>query len=153
MRRRWSVILPIYGLALFALITLGSARAERQRPFSASGRYFYWGAMRLDTDPLNKHVGSTRRVPCENGEDGCIEWDPETIWITPGVPERLLVLTAVPSFLIEVALLTGSRKLGISQIPVFFISLPILLFAWFYFLGWLIDRHRYKRRLKLAPAR
>ena len=152
MRRRWSVILPIYELALFSLITLGSARAERRKSFSPSGRYFYWGATRLDSDPLNKHVGSTKRVPCENGEAGCIEWDPETIWITPGVPERLLVLTVIPSFLIEAAVLVASAKLGINQVPVFFISMPILLFSWFYFLGWLVDRRRYNKMLKSTPA-
>lgn len=81
-----------------------------------------------------------------------MEWDPVYIWIEPGILQKTLVLSAIPAFLIEALVLSGSAKLGMNQIPVFFISMPIFLFAWFYFLGWLIDRRRYKRMLKSVPA-
>jgi hypothetical protein len=35
-------------------------------------------------------------------------------------------------------------RLGISQVLTFMFSRPILLFAWYYFLGWLLDQWRQK---------
>ena len=152
MRHRWSIILPIYGLTLFTFISYGSFRMSKERPILRSGHFFYWGAVRLNSDPLNKHVQPPKPKACPEGQTGCMEWDPETIWIEPGVPQKILILSAIPAFLVEIAFLNAAAKLGISQIPVFFISMPISIFAWFYFIGWLFDRRRYKRTLKSAPA-
>ncbi len=153
MRRRWSLILPIYGLTLFMLITGFSINARREGRYPSDSSAFYWGAERLETDPLNKHPRpQTRPAPCEEPGGNCVEWDPVYVWIEPGILQKVLVLSALPSFLIEGLVLSGSAKLGLNQIPIFFISMPIFLFAWFYLLGWLIDRRRNKRMLKSATA-
>ena len=142
MRRRWRLILPIYGLLLFVAITISSIRrTDHQRRIGEGSRYFWWGAVRLDSDPQNRHPRAPILRPCENGEPNCVTWDPE-----PGILERIIILSAIPAFLIEAGALAASSRLGINQIPVFMISMPILIVTWFYFLGWLIDRWRYKRR-------
>jgi hypothetical protein len=135
-------------LLLFALITGFSLQAHHQHRWGSGTRFFWWGAERLDSDPLNKHSQLGTPKPCATDEPTCDAWDPEYIWVEPGVLQRVLVLSAVPAFLIEIPLLLASSKLGISQIPVFFVSLPMLIFAWFYFLGWRIDRLRYRRQLR-----
>ena len=33
---------------------------------------------------------------------------------------------------------------SISEVPTFFVSMPLLVFAWFYLIGWLLDRWRHK---------
>ena len=122
MRKRWSVILPIYGLVLFG------------------GRYFWWGTLRLDPDPLNRYLPPAHREACADNEPNCVAWDPQTIWVEPGAWQKLLILTALPAFIAVILPMLITTKLGISQILVFFISVPICLSAWFYFLGCLIDR-------------
>jgi hypothetical protein len=34
---------------------------------------------------------------------------------------------------------------GMNQILSFMISMPLLIFGWFYFVGWLLDRWSFKR--------
>jgi hypothetical protein len=66
--------------------------------------------------------------------------------------ESVLVLTAVPAFLAGAALIAGLGKLGVSQVWTFMLSMPLLIGAWFYLVGWLIDRWR-GRRIKRAVLR
>jgi hypothetical protein len=56
-----------------------------------------------------------------------------------------LILTALPAFLLGAGLVGGLGRIGFSQVWVFMISMPSLVSAWFYFIGWLLDRRRMKR--------
>jgi hypothetical protein len=136
MRRRWSLILPAYGLPLFSFISYQSPRAvgNYKKP---PGRYFSWSGIFLDTDPNTK--------PCGNDVEPCFEFNPQFMDVTLAPPTRLLLLTALPAFLIGMLLVNGLGKLGCSQLLSFMVLLPLLIWAWFYFLGWLLDRSRYKR--------
>jgi hypothetical protein len=142
MRKRWSLILPLCGLALFLLGTHGSFRFNREAFGNRPTRYFYWSSIRLDSDPLNKHQ-YPEFLPCKSGEGTCFE--PQTIWgLEPGLMSILLRLAALPAFIAGVAIVRGLARLGISEVATFLISMPLLILAWFYLIGSLIDRWRYK---------
>lgn len=51
MRMRWRMILPLFGLILFTLVSYHSFFV---RPIKGSGRYQWWSGIRLDSDPLEK---------------------------------------------------------------------------------------------------
>jgi len=68
--------------------------------------------------------------------------------IAPGWLEKSLVVSAFPAFLAGFAIVAGLSKLGIDEVLTFFISMPILLFGWYYFVGWLIE-HLLDRRARL----
>jgi len=129
----WRVILPAYGLLLFSFISYQSFRPVRGYKHPPD-RYFSWAGVLLDTDPLRK--------PCPNGSEPCVEFNPDS-WPRP-LP-RLLFLTAVPAFFVGMLLVNVFGKFGISQLLSFMVLMPLLICAWFYFLGWLLDRWRYKR--------
>jgi hypothetical protein len=48
----------------------------------------------------------------------------------------------LPAFLASMIVTAALSRLGVSQVLTFMISTPTLLFAWYYFLGWLPDRWR-----------
>jgi hypothetical protein len=146
---RWRLILPILGLTLFAFVSYRSFRNPVLR--SANGRYFWWGTIRLDTDPLNKrHLVS----PCKenpNTAEACIDWDDlEYFSASPGLLAALLAFSALPAFIAGLVIVTVLGRFGISQVSSFMVSMPLLLAAWYYFVGWLIDRRRSKRSANLG---
>jgi hypothetical protein len=49
------------------------------------------------------------------------------------------MLSAAPAFIVEAVVLGSLRHLGVNEIWVFMISMPMLIFGWYYFIGWLID--------------
>jgi hypothetical protein len=57
----------------------------------------------------------------------------------------LLMLSGLPAFVCSKMIVTGLGPLGVNQIWSFMISLPPVLSAWYFFLGWLVDRWRFKR--------
>ena len=132
----WRLILPTIGLLLFTRETYSSYRYWQIQ--SQPGRYFWWASIRLDSDPLNRY--SPPRV--RNNA----EWDLHEI-AEPGWMEISSVLSGLPAFLVSKLIVAGLSRLGVSQIFSFMISTPILLFVWYYFLGWLLDRRRRKRRV------
>jgi hypothetical protein len=52
----------------------------------------------------------------------------------------LLVLPALPAFVAGVVVSRGLGRLAISEVASFFVSMPLLLSNWYYFIGWLVDR-------------
>jgi len=56
------------------------------------------------------------------------------------------MLSALPAFAISVLIVSGLGHLGINENWSFLISLPPLIFAWFYFVSWLVDRWIFQRR-------
>jgi hypothetical protein len=145
MRKRWQLILPVIGLLLFAgvsFVSLHRSRAYQKEP----GRYLYWSSIRLDSDPLNKQ--SQVATPCENAEAGCVSWDPVVEWVSPGLLTSILMLSACPAFVIGMWLVRALGRRGVSEISGFMVLVPLLIFTWYYGVGWLIDCWIYKRRQK-----
>ena len=145
MRRRWRVFLPALGLILFAVLSF-HAISWNSAFHRGQSRYFWWSSVRLDSDPLNKHPKV--RIACQDGIEDCGSWDPEYIWITPGWIERVLVLSALPAFLASMAVVYGLGRLGVSQVVTFMISMPLFIIAWFYLIGWPLDRWQHRRSLR-----
>lgn len=137
---RWRFVLPFLGLALFAVLSWNSVRWNDQLHLS-SRRYFWWASVRLDPDPLDRR--SRPRTPCAN-EIGDCAWYPESIWITRGWMQKALMISALPAFAASLAIVHGLGRLGVSQVASFMACTPVSIFAWFYFVGWLLDRRRQK---------
>jgi len=114
----------LVGLILFAAITVNSFKTQR-----GASRYFYWSSVRLDSDPANKRTPAT-------------QWDLTIAdrWVDPGVLEIVLIVAALPAFIVGRICVAGLGRLGINQVPSFLVLMPILIFTWFHFVGKLIDR-------------
>ena len=145
MRWRWSIVLPLFGLTLFLLGAYQGLRVTRRVYGDRHSRYLYWASARLDSDPLNRHPIPTQVKPCEPAEENCVSWEPDYIWIEPGVTEKVLVLSSFPAFAASGGLVALLARFGISQVAVFYMTTPLLIISWFYFVGWVIDRWRHKR--------
>lgn len=131
---RGRFLLTIVGLLLFAGTTNDSLRVNREAK-NATGRYFWWSSLRLDADPLSK-----RSPPgCKDVRTGCNGWSP-VIWVDPGWLTKALILLALPAFLIGTTVAVGLGRLGMSEVSTFLISMPLLIAAWCYLVGWLFDR-------------
>ena len=151
MRYRWRIILPVLGLLPFCVLTYTSIQRDRDMYHGRWHRSFYWGAMRLDRDPLGRHLDPPHlQTSCRDEDPDCVSFDPIFIWIDPSPLERALMLAALPAFITGTTLVTGLGKLGINQVSSFMISMPLLISAWFYFLGWLLDLWRFKRQQRRA---
>ena len=53
---------------------------------------------------------------------------------------EFLMLSALPAFVVDAAVVRGLASLGVSEVWSFTIVMPHLILAWFYFLGSLLDR-------------
>jgi hypothetical protein len=102
----------------------------------------------MDRDPLKR----ARMRPCPENAGDCVEWDPEYIWVTPGLTQRALVLSALPAFIIGLAIVRGLGHLGVSEVATFMVVMPLCMGIWFYSVGWLLDRRRYKRRARIVAT-
>jgi hypothetical protein len=142
MRIRFSVILPVLGLILFADVSYRSMSANRHLQ-DAPHKYYSWSSLRLDTDPQNKHTQPVN--PCESKEN-CPDWEPAHLYIAPSWLDKLLVFSALPAFLAGAGLVIGSSKLGVDEVLTFMVSMPILLFVWYHFVGWLLDLWLFRRQ-------
>jgi len=127
--------MPIAGLLLFAMV---SYRAV-ERNYHLSTRYFWWSAIQLDKDPLNRQ---NKSEPSCKEQEGC--WEPIYIWVAPGWPAEILVLSAFPAFLTGMTITRGLGRLGVNEVGSFMAIMPVAIFAWYYFCGWLIDRRKRK---------
>lgn len=139
MRMRWRIILPVIGLLLFALEAYESNRDLRARP--SPSRYSWWSFIRLDSDPLNRDPRSRDANP-----ENRWRWEGPLKIIDPGYLANASFFSGLPAFLASMVVTAALSRLGVSQVLSFMISTPILLFAWYYFLGWLLDRWRQKSR-------
>jgi len=57
---------------------------------------------------------------------------------------------ALPAFILGAVVVNGFSRFGVNEIISFMISIPILIFAWFYLIGWLFDRWLNKRFRRIA---
>jgi hypothetical protein len=55
------------------------------------------------------------------------------------------MLSALPAFVVGEFAVHGLGRMGISQVSSFMFLMPVLIFAWYYFIGWLLDRWISKR--------
>lgn len=137
MRMRWRVILPAVGLLLFALEAYESNRDFRVH--LSPNRYLWWSSIRLDSDPLNRDPRSR-----EEGGENSAGWNGPDKIVDPGYLANASFFSGLPAFLASMVITAALSRLGVSQVWTFMISTPTLLFAWYYFLGWLLDRWRRK---------
>jgi len=149
MRMRWRPTLCLWGLILFGLLTYASIQGNREMRHGRHGRYFWWGSVRLDSDPLDKHP---KLEPCTQHPDGDCAWEPLYIWVEPGLLEKALVLSALPAFLLGRAVVFGLARLGVNELTSFMSTMPVLILVWFYGVGWLLDRWPNKRSLRRSSA-
>jgi hypothetical protein len=71
----------------------------------------------------------------------------QEIWVDPGLLEEFLILSAFPAFVLGGLVVALLGKLGISEVSSFMLLIPILILAWYFFIGWLLDR-RIRRRVQ-----
>jgi hypothetical protein len=135
MRARWKFFVPAIGLTLFLAETLHSWRIDHEVRGTPS-RYFYWSSWRFDSDPLNNRVHS--------------DWDLPNLWIEPAYATRFLILSGLPAFAASLLVVSALARIGVSEAATFLITAPALLVAWYYFVGWLVDRWKVKRAMKRA---
>jgi hypothetical protein len=112
---------------------------------NGSSRYFWWSALRLDSDPLNRHAADRIPMVCPDNTENCSPADPSWIWVDPGWMAKFFVFSAFPAFLLTKGIVRGLAGLGVSEIVSFFVAMPPLTLAWFYFVGWTFDRRRRNR--------
>jgi len=139
MRYRLKLILPLFGLLLFSFESWESFHWNRE--YHHSGRYFYWGSIRLDRDPLNVHpTPSVNAKPCEATRGDCTDVELDFWVFEPSRLQQIFVFSALPAFLLEGTILIGAKHFGMSQVLIFMGTLPPLIVPWYYFLGWTGDR-------------
>jgi hypothetical protein len=142
---RWRIVLPVIGLLLFAGGSYESLRINREAQKTPS-RYFWWSSIRLDADPLDQR--SQVATPCKDAKGDCVGWDPVFRWVDPGLLAKSLMLSALPAFVIGILVVRGLGRMGVSEVSSFMASMPVLIVAWYYTVGLLIDRWTYKRLQK-----
>ncbi len=113
--------------------------AELRHPETA--RLLWWGGIPLDRQPPNTH----HKSDVTPGEPA---WDAASVDYfapPPSALVRAFGFVALPAFLIGMAITGALGTYGVNEAATFLIVMPLLVVAWFYFLGWLIERRRRKR--------
>ena len=132
MRKRWRAVLPVIGTILFSVVSYHSLCVDRETP----SRYFWWSSIRLDSDPSNR--GNWGAMPCQDGKENC--WELRNKWVDPGLLEEFLMLSALPAFVVGGFAVRTLGTMGINEVSSFMLLMPVLICAWYYFIGWLLDR-------------
>lgn len=142
---RWRLFLPVAGLIAFTGISYHSYRDVTPKARVAPCQFFRWSTLPLDSDPLGRRSQS---------KDPCVDWDPMTdASPRPRPYEKLFMLFALPAFLVSTLIVFGlGGKFGVNEVLSFMVTMTLFTFIWFYFVGWLIDRWRF-RRSQLNGAR
>jgi hypothetical protein len=122
----------VLGLIVLFVISYSSFRWHRQ--YAKDSHIFLWSSIHLDSDPLNWHP-SSRYTPCPPEKPDCFQWDLSTLAVEPGFLTRALMLSAFPAFIVGAVLVDMLGRLAVSQVASFMVSMPILIFAWFYLVG------------------
>src|SRR5262249_61488274 len=74
---------------------------------------------------------------------------PVEMAVDAGWLAKALVISAVPAFIAGAFIVRGLGHLGINEVWTFAVSMPLLIAGWFYLIGWVIDRWRYRRAVTL----
>lgn len=146
MRARYRLILPVVALMAFGAESFVSLRMNSSLG-TTPRRYYWWSSIRLDADPLNKNPKVPS--PCTSDKEDC-GWVLQSIWIDPGYLTESLVLLALPAFALGAFGVSRLGHLGISEVWSFMLLMPLFVFAWFYFVGWFVDRWVRKRGERIS---
>jgi len=139
------VLLPTIALMLFAGESYLSMRMNRE---AGTTRYQWWSEIRLDTTPSGQRQPAF--VPCkQDPKQNCAGWGPVEMAVDAGWLAKALVISAVPAFIAGAFIVRGLGHLGINEVWTFAVSMPLLIAGWFYLIGWVIDRWRYRRAVTL----
>lgn len=65
--------------------------------------------------------------------------------VESGLLTKFLFLLAIPAFIVGSLVVALSGRLGVSQVWSFMLSMPLLIAAWLYWVGRLIDGWRRPR--------
>jgi hypothetical protein len=146
---RWRWILPAVGLLLFFGETQASVRMNREFAHGRThSRYFWWGSFRLDSEPrLDPTLGQ-----CRDNTEPCVNWELSITHVDPGYLVIAQLVGAFPAFFVGVRIVHALASAGANEVVTFFVLLPCLILARYYFLGWLLDLRKYKRKLRLSVA-
>ena len=82
----------------------------------------------------------------------CANWDVTPRRNPPGWLDRALVLSAFPAFLTGFALVLLMARKGVNEVMTFMVSMPMLLYGWYYLVGWLLEYWLYRRRKNRSVA-
>jgi hypothetical protein len=137
MRKRWRLVLPVVGLILFAAQSYASYRFNQELGRTPR-KYYWWSSIRLDSDPLNRSANVLH--PGEG-------WERNWVWVDSGYLAKLLMFSGLPAFALGAISVGSLAQLGVNEVWSFAVSMPLFMFGWFYFIGWLIDRWLRKRKL------
>lgn len=144
MRQTRLLILPVLGMLLFLT---ESYRSYRQYSHSRSTCYWWGDFIALDSRPLDKTVAFEGQKPvtdCGFQEQVFDRFGPPTLI-------RLFAMTALPAFIVSLALAHEIGRLGVNEIPIFIGSTAVLLFAWYSLLSWAFQRWRRRRKRSNTP--
>jgi len=119
---------------LFGGVTYESMKGRQYE--KAHGEYFWWAQIPLDTHHVDQGPGA---AACRETEENCVSWEPHAIE-DPGWLTRLLILSGFPVFLIGIPLVRVFGRHGASDIWSFMVLMPLLIGAWYYAVGCLLDR-------------
>ena len=103
----------------------------------------------MQRDPL----GKLPPVPCgaEIDPRTCADWwAVRDVIVDPGAILSTLMISGLPAFLVAINTVRGLGRLGVNEVYSFFVVAPLLLFVWYYFLGWLLDRLWTRRKRRKA---
>jgi len=67
------------------------------------------------------------------------------MWIEPGLLPACFMLLSLPAFIVGMVIVNGLGRLGVNEVWSFLISMPLLIFIWYYFIASLLDRWKLKR--------
>lgn len=150
MNLHWRWILSLFGLLLFLAETYDSVRFNQElRSRNPDRKDFWWATFRLKTGPLDK----IPLQPSKEEAPNCVQrWVIHDVIVDPGAISTTLLLSALPAFFFALRIVHAVGRLGVNEVYSFFIATPILVLTWYYFLGWLIDRWRSRRRKPLTPG-
>jgi hypothetical protein len=114
-------------------------------------KYFYWSAIRLDTDPANRRNWDAGK--CKESDENCGSWELRDTWVDPSLFDRFVLLIAFPAFVLGRLIVGFLGTMGINQLTSFMLLIPVLLLIWSYFVGWVFDRwiHRRSKRSVSTP--
>ena len=140
MRKSCRLAFPVIGIFLFSVVSYHSLRRENRE---TQNKYFWWSSIRLDSDPLSRRNSGAIQIPCQDGKENC--WELRTEWVDPGLLEQFLMLSAFPAFVVGGFAVRTLGRMGINQVSSFMFLMPVLICAWYYLIGWLLDRWISKR--------
>lgn len=145
---RLRILLPILGIILFGCISYFSIRV-RQKEFHFS-KYLFWANIRLDSDPLNRLSSSSSECKNNANNRNLICRDTEYVIVHPSPIEKFFMISTLPAFLLGLLAVLELARFGINEVVSFLSLMPVLIAAWYYLVGWILDHWIQKRFRRMS---